>query len=123
MVVAGGVSRHVARCGQGQREARAQTFLALHGEVTTHENCQTSADGESQTRTAVQSRVACMCLHKGLEDAFDTIGRYANAVVFDHELGARFLFGSVRGATAELYATTVGRKLDGIANQVYQDLL
>src|SRR5262245_25087455 len=90
--------------------------------MTTHHRGESAADGEAESGSSVRLGVPGLGLHEGLEDGFQSIGRDANTGILDHELGAHRLAVLRDGPAVEFYLTTCRSELDGVTQQVDQDL-
>src|SRR5262245_6279478 len=101
---------------QRERERRAHTLLTLHPDSTTVELHKLPAQGESQAR-ALHLLGRRPHLAELLEDLLLILGSDADSGVADGDLHE-----SILGHCADFDPSTFGRELDGIRQQVQDDL-
>ena len=108
----------------GDGEARADAGRALHLDVAAHHAHDVAADGHPQARALDLVHAGVLRAGEGLEDALEELRRHADAVVLEDELVAGHL-ALVAGLLRDLQADApaVRRVLDGVAQQVGEDLL
>src|SRR6185369_13786152 len=105
-------------------EAEQAAFArgAVESDLAAHQFDQLAADGEAETGAAEAPGDAAVGLGEGGEQVFQVFGRDADAGVADREVQPDALFRQGFGLADADLDFAVGRELDGIADQVDQNL-
>ena len=91
-------------------------------QLSMHELDQLPRDGQAQARTSILTRHGVVGLHEGFEDAFHGLFLDADPCVLDLELNPVRVPLSLEGLDHDLDFALL-RELDGVAQQVVEDLL
>src|SRR5262249_38803393 len=106
---------------QDEDEAAAFADRALGPNFPAMQRHQLARDRQAEAGAAVLARVAAVDLAEALEDHLEVLGGNADAGVFDREAPVRRA-GDVLFGDLDVDATAFRRELDGVAEQVDEDL-
>ena len=107
----------------GDDEGRADAGFALDLDVALHGLGQTAHDGEAETGAAEAARGRAVGLHEGLEQALALFGGEADAAVGDADAQPDIVAAVIGQALQREPDRARFGELDGVAQQVEQDLL
>src|SRR5690349_6101694 len=102
---------------QNQREQRAATDLALDHELTVHGSGELAADRKAKTDSIVRTIERTLALDEWLEDVHQPVGGNAAAGIANVDTHARSV-----SLTREQHGAAIGRVLDGVPQQIQQNL-